>query len=131
MADHLAPTLQAVAHQIRIMLRRERIHGDSRRDAVLLQHVQDTKNADAMTVLPVRQQSVIRVGPWRHTACQDGTKAVGGRRPFRVLQVHHDTQRHTRLLRPAQHATRGDRRPVVVLMIHTETTFCWHRRVSP
>jgi hypothetical protein len=131
MPHNLAAALQAVADQIGIVFGCKRIHSHGRRDTILLQHIQDAENADTMAVLPVRQEGVIRIGPWRHTTCQDGAKAIRGGQPLRVLQVDHDTQRQARLLRPAQHATRGDRRPVVVRMIHAETTFCWHCRVSP
>ena len=52
--DELAATIQTMAHQERIVLGGERIHGDRGCNAVLLQHVQHTENADAVAVLAMR-----------------------------------------------------------------------------
>jgi len=62
-ADDLTATPQAMAHQIGIMLGREGIHRHRRRDAMLLQNIEDAEHADPMTVFAMAQAGVIREGP--------------------------------------------------------------------
>ena len=88
MSDELAVALCAVANEPWIVTRRHRVECDRRPDAVLLQHVEHAKNADAMPVLAVRHRPELgyRTGE-REVRIQVGRlNAVLGRSPLDMLE---------------------------------------------
>ena len=127
MTDDLATTFLAVAHQVRVVLRRHLVHGNRGLQAILLQSVQDAEDAHPVPVIAVAVGVEPGEGTWPDASRQVGQgKAALRRVPVEVVQVHNGANGHPGVVRPAQRRAIDDGRPVIVLVVHPESSLSYH-----
>ena len=127
--DDLAAAAQAMAHQERIVLGGEGIHGDRRLDAVPVQHIQDAEDADAVAILAMRPGGDVGEGARAIAAGEVGQLVAAGRAaPFHVLEGDDDAQGHAGVPRPSERRAAGIQgRPVIMVVVHAIAQL-WERR---
>ena len=132
MADDLAAAVEAVLHEERVVFCGDGVHGNRRRDAVLFQRVQQTKDSNAMAVFPVGDASVVGKRPGSRAAGQPGHLEAALRRlPLHVLQHQDDAEGDPGVVGPAQGRPANDGRPLVVRVVHAEGALGRHVGRAP
>src|SRR5262249_42991217 len=126
--NNLITTAQAMAHQERIVLGSEGIHGNGGLDAVLVQDLQDAEDAHAVTILRMRPGRDVREGARAITTSEVGYLVVtGGAAPLHVLKSDDNAQGHVGVSRPPEHRAVGiQRRPVIMVVVHARAQFREH-----
>jgi hypothetical protein len=102
---------------------------------MLLENVQYAKDPHAMAVVPEGKSEDIRMGtsfrgsPDRAAGSSDVARVIAAlrRTPLQMFKRHNDAEGNSGIIGPPQHSPLDQRPPVVVLVVHTISTFCRHR----
>src|SRR5437870_12701166 len=117
-----------MAHQERIVLGGKSIHGNGGLDAILVQHLQDAEDADAVPILPMRPGRDVGKGALTiATGAAGYLVTIGGTAPFHVFEGNDDAESHSSVLRPSEHRAAGIQgRPVIMLVVHASVQLWKH-----
>ena len=120
MTDQLAIALLAVSDEGGIVLRSEGVHRHRSWDGVPGEHIEDAKHTDPVAVLAMSKTGIVGKRPRPQSAGQRGRLQGAGRGlPLLVIETQEHADRHRCVIGPAQHAAGRQRRPIIVLVIHS------------
>src|SRR5262245_21211038 len=139
-----APAREAVRDELRVaplpLLDQERVvvsdglvERQGRRDAVLVQDGEDTKEADAIAVLVVavaadigKSRLVPAPQPLGAAQWADRPRRLGRHLPVPVLEVDDDGEGDAGVVRPSEHRACDNRGPRIKILVHAIGSLCRH-----